>query len=72
MPKKQLTEAKPPVAEPKVPAPQTKRYDESFKRQAVEHWLQSDQPGTQLASELGLSYLVLTRIDGHLGGGARN
>ena len=56
MPKKQLTEAKPPVAEPKVPAPQTKRYDESFKRQAVEHWLKSDQPGTQIAAELGLSY----------------
>ena len=56
MPKKQLTEAPPPVAEPKVPAPQTKRYDEVFKRQAVEHWLKSDQPGTQIAAELGLSY----------------
>ncbi len=56
MPKKQLTEATKPVAEPKVPAPQTKRYDEVFKRQAVEHWIKSGQPGTQIAAELGLSY----------------
>ena len=34
----------------------TKRYDETFKQQAVEHWLKSDQPGTQVASELGISY----------------
>lgn len=34
----------------------TKRYDEAFKQQAVEHWLKSDQPGTQLAAELGISY----------------
>ena len=56
MPKKQLTEATQPVVEPKVPAPQTKRYDEVFKRQAVEHWIKSGQPGTQIAAELGLSY----------------
>ena len=56
MPKKELTEATKPVAEPKVPAPQTKRYDEVFKRQAVEHWIKSGQPGTQIAAELGLSY----------------
>lgn len=35
---------------------QTKRYDEAFKRQAVEHWLKSDKPGTQIATELGISY----------------
>ena len=56
MPKKQLTEATKTVAEPKVPAPQTKRYDEVFKRQAVEHWIKGGQPGTQIAAELGLSY----------------
>ena len=56
MPKKQLTEATKPVVEPKVPAPQTKRYDEVFKRQAVEHWIKSGQPGTPIAAELGLSY----------------
>lgn len=34
----------------------SKRYDEAFKQQAVEHWLKSDQPGTQIAAELGISY----------------
>jgi transposase len=33
-----------------------KRYDEAFKRQAVEHWLKSDHPGSQVAAELGVSY----------------
>ena len=33
-----------------------KRYDEAFKQQAVEHWLKSDKPGTQVAAELGVSY----------------
>ena len=56
MPKKQLIEAMKTVAEPQVPAPQTKRYDEVFKRQAVEHWIKSGRPGTQIAAELGLSY----------------
>ena len=37
-------------------APQTKRYDEAFKRQAVENWLKTGQPGTQIAAELGVSY----------------
>ena len=37
-------------------SPQTKRYDEVFKRQAVEHWIKSGRPGTQIAAELGLSY----------------
>ena len=39
-----------------VPAAQTKRYDEAFKRQAVEHWLKSGQNGTQIAAALGISY----------------
>ena len=56
MPTKPATQATKPAAEPKVPAPQTKRYDEVFKRQAVEHWIKSGQPGTQIAAELGLSY----------------
>jgi transposase len=36
-----------------------KRYDESFKRQAVEFWLRSGKPGTQIARELGVSYPCL-------------
>ena len=50
-PKTEKTEAG-----PTPPAPQTKRYDEVFKRQAVEHWIKSGQPGTPIAAELGLSY----------------
>ena len=30
-----------------------KRYDDAFKRQAVEHWLRSGRSGTQIAQELG-------------------
>lgn len=37
-------------------APCARRYDEAFKRQAVEHWLQSGKVGTQIARELGVSY----------------
>ena len=37
----------------------TKRYDEAFKRQAVENWLRSSRPGTQVARELGVSYPAL-------------
>ena len=33
-----------------------KRYDDAFKRQAVEHWLRSGKNGTQIAQELGISY----------------
>ena len=41
-----------------APAPRgsQKRYDDAFKRQAVEHWLRSGRPGTQIARELGVSY----------------
>lgn len=56
MPKQQLTEATKGTAVIAVAAPQTKRYDEAFKRQAVEHWIHSGESGTQIARELGLSY----------------
>lgn len=36
--------------------PKTKRYDETFKRQAVENWIKTGKPGTQIAAELGISY----------------
>ena len=39
--------------------PRSKRYEEAFKKQAVEHWLQSGKPGTQIARELGVSYPTL-------------
>lgn len=42
-----------------VKAAQSKRYDEAFKKQAVENWLQSGKPGTQIARELGVSYPTL-------------
>ena len=60
MQKYNLTEA-PQPAKP-APAPQTKRYDEAFKRQAVENWMRSGKSGTQIARELGLSYPSLKEI----------
>ena len=39
-----------------TPAPQTKRYDHAFKRAAVENWIKTGKPGTQIAAELGISY----------------
>jgi transposase-like protein len=32
-----------------------KRYDEAFKRQAVEHWMLSGKSGRQIAQELGIN-----------------
>ena len=32
-----------------------KRYDEAFKREAVEHWMVSGKSGRQIASELGIN-----------------
>ena len=32
-----------------------KRYDEAFKRQAVEHWMGGGLPGRPITSELGLN-----------------
>jgi transposase len=52
----QPQEAAPGAAQPH---PQAKRYDDAFKRQAVEHWLRSGKPGTQVAAELGVSYPTL-------------
>ena len=48
-----------PTATPNVTAPvapQTKRYDEAFQRQAVENWIRTGQPGTPIAAGLGVSY----------------
>jgi len=39
--------------------PNGKRYNESFKQQAVELWLRSTRSGTQIARELGISYPIL-------------
>ncbi len=44
---------------PAAKEPRSKRYEEAFKKQAVEHWLQSGKPGTQIARELGMSYPTL-------------
>ena len=54
MNKNQPTEPTPTVAAPA--APQSKRYDAAFKQAAVENWIKSRQPGTQIAAELGISY----------------
>ena len=37
-------------------APQTKRYDAKFKKAAVENWIKTGKLGTQIATELGISY----------------
>ena len=39
-----------------TPAPTIKRYDEAFKKEAVENWIKTGKPGTQIAAELGVSY----------------
>jgi transposase len=54
MNKNPLAEPAPAVAVP--PAPQSKRYDAAFKQAAVENWITSRKPGTQIAAELGISY----------------
>ena len=43
-------------ASPPTPAPQTKRYSDAFKQEAVENWIKNSKPGTQIAAELGISY----------------
>lgn len=53
MSKKTSTETE---TKPAVPTPQTKRYDEGFRKAAVENWLTSGKSGTQIAGELGISY----------------
>jgi transposase len=54
MPKDTATETR--TAASPAATPQTKRYDEAFKRQAVENWIRSGKSGTQIARERGLSY----------------
>lgn len=49
----------PPAPMGAAAAVRPKRYDETFKRQAVENWLRSGQPGTQIARDLGVSYPAL-------------
>ena len=38
-----------------TPRRKHKRYDETFKRSAVEHWLVSGQSARQIAAELGIN-----------------
>lgn len=38
-----------------------RKYDKEFKRQAVEHWLNSNKPGPQVAQELGINVNLLYR-----------
>ena len=51
-------------------AAEPKRYEEGFKRQAVEHWLRSGKNGTQIAKELGISYPSLKEWKRRYGGDA--
>ena len=39
---------------PTCPVAAIKRYDENFRKSAVEHWIKTGQPGTQIATELGI------------------
>lgn len=56
-PKSQAQPALPPSASvPVVNVAPIKRYDESFRKNAVEHWIKTGKPGTQIAAELGISY----------------
>ena len=47
-----------------------KRYEEWFKREAVEHWLRSGKSGTQIAKEMGISYPSLKEWKRRYGGEA--
>ena len=47
-----------------------KRYEEAFKREAVEHWLRSGKTGAQMAQELGMSYPSLKEWKRRYGGSA--
>jgi transposase-like protein len=42
-----------------TPTRKHRRYDEVFKRQAVEHWLLSGKSGRQIADELGVNQQTL-------------
>ena len=41
---------------PTSPVAAIKRYDENFRKNAVEHWIKPGKAGTQIATELGVSY----------------
>ena len=47
---------KPPTGTATKSPPQSKRYDETLKKAAVENWIKSGKPGTVIAAELGVSY----------------
>jgi transposase len=49
----------PPAAPSGKPKKAIKRYEEAFKRQAVESWIKSGRAGAQIARELGVSYACL-------------
>jgi transposase-like protein len=49
---------------------ESKRYEEAFKREAVEHWLRSGKSGTQIAQEMGISYPGLKEWKRRSGGEA--
>lgn len=50
------TTPEPRITSPAKASPQRKRYDDEFKKQAVENWIKTGKPGTQIAAELGISY----------------
>ena len=68
MNKTPLTEPTASLAAPA--APQSKRYAAAFKQAAVENWLKSRKPGTQIAAELGISYPSLKEWKRSYGGSA--
>jgi len=37
-----------------APKPERRKYDETFKREAVQHWLSSSKSGGTIAEELGI------------------
>ncbi len=47
-----------------------KRYDAAFKQEAVENWIKTGKPGTQIARELGISYPSLKDWKRHYHGDA--
>ena len=49
------TKTAPTAAAKLRPGPQTRRYAEEFKRQAVENWIRTGTPGTRIAAGLGIS-----------------
>ncbi len=51
-------------------APQSKRYDEAMKKAAVENWIKSGKPGTQIAAEIGVSYPSLKEWKARYSGNA--